>query len=1249
MNYELLHAYESTNKKFNLSQISFIFSNSTQIENFLNAFQQINSILEAIVNDFIKNLPAKQLVQLEINHDALEFPISSNFIKAAKFRLDDFMSYFDLVAQSRKRLPYEQTPNNHYMRCYLTVVDTIEGSGMKRKAKDMSDFCENFKGAVRPIINKDNLCLVRAIILGKAIADKEDHWNDLERPNNRKMKERVTQLIQQLNLPTNIALGLDHVKQIDKYFGCEYQISVFSADRDTLPVYYDVEKGKNKNVKFINILYHELHFNTILSIKRFYNTGYFCDYCKKKFSNLGAHKCQFTCKACNRFKCYNEDENDDDSESFKSCNACKIECNNQTCYDMHIQQFCFKKLICNTCQTIMKKPHICLNEKWCENCKQSVEINHKCFIKTADQIKGKKREKKFNGFIFFDFECYKHAITGEHIVNLAMAQRICKSCLDLDTLCDFCNTKIIHNNIGDFVDWMLDPINSNFSFIAHNSKAYDSYMIINEFQKRVVPCDTKIVTNVNGTKILYLKFRDIEIKDSSLFIPMRLDQFSKAFGIKELKKGFFPHEFNLPQNENYIGPYPDKSFYGYQFMSLEKKKEFDVFYESVKNKTFNFQQEFHDYCWSDVQLLTQGCIIFSRLNRGDTKRNDSDEGICPFQVKTTLASFCNFLYIRNFMTPNTLPLLPAYGYNPKANMSRECELWIKYLSYRDNIQIRHAKNGGERQIDRYFVDGFCETNKTIYEFNGCIFHGCPHCFSENTCNPIYRVLNSTLLLRTVKRQKTIQQVMPDYKIHAIWGHEWEELKKTDQVKDFLAKLELSEPLNPREALYGGRTNALKLYYKCSEPGEKINYIDYTSLYPYVQKYGVYPIDHPEIITENFTNKKYFGLIKCRILAPHGLYIPVLPARINGKLVFTLCKQCAQLQNNNKCDHTDIERALDGTWCTLEVDKALENGYKIIQIFEVWHWEKRAQYDPDKQSEGIFEKYVNQALKEKQEASGYPDNCVTDEQKEAYIKNYFDHEGILMDKEKIEKNPGRRQVAKLKANSLWGYFALNSNKRNLKIVTSLAEWHNMLNNDRYIIHSVNTSNENFIQVQYSENKEVHFGSLTTNVVIASFVTCQARLKLLSELHKLERRVLYFDTDSIFYISKPQFDYEPVLGNYLGDFTNEIDPRDGNYITEFVSAGPKNYGYKLDTGITECVVKGITFNSLTSEKINFESIRDIVCAPAPRFQQTAQVPQFRFIRDRDKWVVTTTVLQKTYRVVYDKRVINDDDLSTLPYGY
>ena len=52
------------------------------------------------------------------------------------------------------------------------------------------------------------------------------------------------------------------------------------------------------------------------------------------------------------------------------------------------------------------------------------------------------------------------------------------------------------------------------------------------------------------------------------------------------------------------------------------------------------------------------------------------------------------------------------------------------------------------------------------------------------------------------------------------------------------------------------------------------------------------------------DKSWYGLIKRKVVPPKGLYHPVLPQRIKAdnyeKLVFTLCKACAETRNQNKC-------------------------------------------------------------------------------------------------------------------------------------------------------------------------------------------------------------------------------------------------------------------------------------------------------------------------------------------------------------
>lgn len=132
--------------------------------------------------------------------------------------------------------------------------------------------------------------------------------------------------------------------------------------------------------------------------------------------------------------------------------------------------------------------------------------------------------------------------------------------------------------------------------------------------------------------------------------------------------------------------------------------------------------------------------------------------------------------------------------------------------------------------------------------------------------------------------------------------------------------------------------------------------------------------------------------------------PVLPLRAHGKLTFPLCFTCSATQNPSSCDHTDEQRALHGTWCTPEIHKALDIGYQMVQMEEVWHFEQS--------QVGLFAEYINKFLKLKTEASGWPADVITEEQKQAFIADFKAREDVELEYEKMALNPGMRALAKL---------------------------------------------------------------------------------------------------------------------------------------------------------------------------------------------------------------------------------------------
>jgi len=74
--------------------------------------------------------------------------------------------------------------------------------------------------------------------------------------------------------------------------------------------------------------------------------------------------------------------------------------------------------------------------------------------------------------------------------------------------------------------------------------------------------DNRIVEQLrNGRKLLEVKHDRICFIDSLSFFQMPLSAFPKTFGLTELKKEYFPHKFNLPEHQNYVGPVPALDYY----------------------------------------------------------------------------------------------------------------------------------------------------------------------------------------------------------------------------------------------------------------------------------------------------------------------------------------------------------------------------------------------------------------------------------------------------------------------------------------------------------------------------------------------------------------------------------------------------------------------------------------------------------------------------------------------------------------
>ena len=302
-----------------------------------------------------------------------------------------------------------------------------------------------------------------------------------------------------------------------------------------------------------------------------------------------------------------------------------------------------------------------------------------------------------------------------------------------------------------------------------------------------------------------------------------------------------------------------------------------------KQDPFDLKQELIAYCQSDVALLKAGCLKF-------VNEFQSTSGFDPMEKCATIASACNRYWRKKHLSKDTVAVEPVRGWRgAQVNQSEVALEWLMWQEHQlesDSPRIQHVRNGGEKLIpagpEAYHVDGFDSHTNTVYEFHGCLFHGCRRCHKDRKkmafSSGSYTM--EALCQQTEDKCQTLRQM--GYKVVQIWECQWKEQKKASkEIQDFLKEINLVPQLNPRDAFFGGRTGAASLYYKANtDKGEQIRYVDVTSEYPYVNKYSTYSMGHPEILLEpdDQDPASYYGTLTVDILPPYNFYNPVLPLR-----------------------------------------------------------------------------------------------------------------------------------------------------------------------------------------------------------------------------------------------------------------------------------------------------------------------------------------------------------------------------------
>lgn len=1249
MAFEIVNEHTKTNWKYKLCRRSVCFKLKDIPDHVDDPETWVKKGIQDIVTHIVQDVDSDDKVGFSFGSECFsKGDAHLSFRKASAITFENVWSLLGKIYQSNS-----EGFNSDTFRMTMTQARSYRGTG-KRPAQGayntFEEECSKRRGIVC-INNKDNLCLPRSLVVAMAYSMNVPYLKQVRQNIGKKQDQETLRLITESGviIPPGGA-GVDELRQFQNHLK-DFKITVYKYRNKGRDILFEGPDVPRK----INLIYHNNHYNVITSLTAAFVCSYYCETCHTPYNNRSDHRCGKSCACCQQAPPCEK------TRAEIMCTDCNRKFRSIDCYNKHkVARSSNKNTVCQQvkqcldCLSTYKanRIHTC-EEIYCKSCNKHQPQGHLCYIKVNRGMPPSKGML----FVFYDLEARQdqEGATGDkiHVPNLCVFQQRCESCMEEDNNLIVCKKCGVRRQVIRAVDVISPFVNhltmirrayKNVVVIAHNGKAYDHQFILKYVLEQT---DLKVELIMRGSSIIMMGIGNVKFIDSLNYLPMALSGLPKAFGLgSQLKKGNFPHFFNTLENANYVGLLPEIEHYRPDLMKDEERLVFIQWYEAHKNDTFDMQKELVDYCVSDVDILTKACLKFRKMFLEECN-------VCPFTEAVTIASACNLVFRRNFLQPDTIGLIPKNGYRKMNNQSKIATLWLIWEEQLRGVNIIHSAKQREAIVDGVRVDGYCEQTKQVFEFNGCYFHGCPRCFTVKRDESLLKDFSYTLNSKYEKTLKKINRLKSrGYEVIEMWECDFR--RKLDNAK----KTELEQhplmrytPLDPRDAFFGGRTGNCKTYYHVAI-GERVKYVDVCSLYPWVCKYGKFPIGHPTLyVGEECTQldlNTTDGLIKCQILPPDALYHPVLPMKANDKLMFALCRTCALELNQNDCVHSEEERAITGTWVMDEVLKALEKGYRILEIYEVWKYNV-LQCDKSKNIQGLFTKMMDKFVKMKQQASGWPEECITDKQKQAYVAEFLQRENVQLEFAEIVKNPGLRSMAKLMLNSFWGKFGQRENQSKTAIIRQPLEYFNLMYDPAIDINSVEEVDEDTLIITYEQKDEAADPLTTVNVCIAAYTTAQARLKLYSYLEKLGSRVLYYDTDSVIYVSR-EGEYEAPTGSFLGEMTNELeDFGPGSYIVAFASGGPKNYSFivfspKYHTYFTVCKVKGIRLNYNAYKKINFSSMSNIV--DVSRNEQPLYITSMNIRRTKNHQVITKEDT-KIYRPCSEKRKFQD--YNSIPYGY
>ena len=128
-------------------------------------------------------------------------------------------------------------------------------------------------------------------------------------------------------------------------------------------------------------------------------------------------------------------------------------------------------------------------------------------------------------------------------------------------------------------------------------------------------------------------------------------------------------------------------------------------------------------------------------------------------------------------TPDSLYERAFY---PIGKFGKKACCWLEYEARQRGIHIHHHRcgHGGERVIAGHVVDGYHPESKTVFQYHGCHFHGCPQCFPSKEEREVVicrQKKRNVIVTREKEYETTLRRneaiIAAGYNLVVCWEHE----------------------------------------------------------------------------------------------------------------------------------------------------------------------------------------------------------------------------------------------------------------------------------------------------------------------------------------------------------------------------------------------------------------------------------------------------------------------------------------------